>query len=228
MAFLEIACFNAESALIAQDAGADRIELCADAHLGGTTPSRDTFVALRPQITRIPIFIMIRPRGGSDFVYTDAEFQRMKEEISAFKQTGRVIDGFVFGILDGKSRVDKERNHELVELAKPAPCTFHRAFDEINAQQMEQALEDIVECGFKSILTSGGEVNALTGASRLADLVKAAGQRIAIIVGGGVRSSNVQELQERTGAEFFHSSAITDGGEVASLEEVRSLRASLH
>ncbi|KFY61890.1 hypothetical protein V496_04817, partial [Pseudogymnoascus sp. VKM F-4515 (FW-2607)] len=128
MKYLEIACFNAPSALIAAGAGADRIELCADRSVGGTTPALSDLEAIKAQQVEIPVMVMIRPRGG-DFEYSDEEFAQMKEEMKRFRG---LADGFVFGILKeegGEVVVDGERNSELVELARPLPCTFHRAVD---------------------------------------------------------------------------------------------------
>jgi copper homeostasis protein len=92
---LEIACFNAESALIAEQGGADRIEFCANMQVGGTTPSLSEFIELKSKIS-IPVYVMIRPRGG-DFFYSDAEFEEMKSCLLQFKKSG--ADGFVFGIV---------------------------------------------------------------------------------------------------------------------------------
>jgi copper homeostasis protein len=217
MPLLEIACFNAESALIAESSGADRIELCKEQALGGTTPLISTFQSVKEAV-KIPVNVMIRPRG-MDFVYDDDEFLQMKKGIERFARA----DGFVFGILrDGK--VDIERCRILVEKAEGKPCTFHRAFDEIPESQMMAELEVLVSCGFKSVLTSGGRKNALEGRKILAELVEAAKKRIDIIVGGGVRSSNLEMLRRETSAGWFHSSAIVEpGGEVASRDEVTRL-----
>ena len=127
MKYLEIACFNAPSAVVAAAAGADRIELCADRSVGGITPPLSDLEALRPQV-KIPVMIMIRPRGGG-FVYSDEEFIEMKGDIERVRG---LADGFVFGVLKeegGVVKVDEERNLELVKLASPLPCTFHRAID---------------------------------------------------------------------------------------------------
>ncbi|RMZ72036.1 copper homeostasis [Pyrenophora seminiperda CCB06] len=214
---LEIACFNAPSAIAAANAGADRIELCADYAAGGVTPS---FPALRQvrEETSIPVNVMIRPRGG-DFRYSADEFQQMKREMEAFKS---LASGFVFGILDSNCRLDKPRNRELVELAAPLPCTFHRAIDE--AVELEEAVEAAIWCGFKSILTSGSEKNSLQGAEKLHQLQTRFGMRISVIAGGGVRSTNVQELKRKTGAEWLHSAAITRPGEDVDDEEVRRMQ----
>jgi copper homeostasis protein len=218
MSFLEIACFTTNSALIAQSAGADRVELCDGMSVGGLTPDHTSLAAIRNRIT-IPVNIMIRPRGG-DFVYTDAEFEQMKGDIAHFKA---LASGFVFGLLSPAGGVDVERNRELVELAQPLPCTFHRAFDE-TAPGTYDALEDVITCGFKTILTSGCEANAVAGVEVLAELVKRAQGRIAIMPGGSVRSSNVKSLRERTGADWYHSSAVVGEGDVASSAEVHLLK----
>lgn len=218
---LEIACFNLESALIAQENGADRIELCADMEVGGTTPNLEMVQQARENLT-IDLYVMIRPRGG-DFVYTDAEFQQMQTEITALKAFN--IDGFVFGILKEDQTINYEQNKLLVDLAKPFPCTFHRAFDEV--ENAFEALEDIINCGFKTILTSGQRPNVSEGMHRLAELVSKADNRIVIMPGGGLRSTNIKTIQQKTQAVFYHSSAITDGSEVASAVEVQALKSKL-
>jgi copper homeostasis protein len=153
---------------------------------------------------------MIRPRAGN-FVYSATEFQEMKDDLVRFKALG-LADGFVFGILDGKGRVDVQRCKELVELAGDKPCTFHRAFDQIADEDMEGALGDVVGCGFNTLLTSGGEADAVKGWERSKELVERAGGRIEIMPGGGVRSGNLEVLRG-TGAEWYHSSGIVEGGD---------------
>ena len=224
---LEIACFNVESAVIAASFAADRIELCNDQALGGTTPLLSTFQTLRNEMIgnsntktkRVPINVMIRPRGG-DFSYSNGEFEQMAMEVEMFGREG--VDGFVFGILKDKE-VDRERCKFLLQKASGKPCTFHRAFDEIPKDNMMDELEVLIECGFKAVLTSGGGRNAVEGKERLVELVVAADGRIDVIIGGGVRSGNLERMREATGAPWFHSSAVNDGGAVASREEVRML-----
>jgi copper homeostasis protein len=219
---LEIACFNLESAVIAQENGADRVELCAEMEVGGTTPDFEITKQVRELIT-IDLNVMIRPRGGN-FVYSEAEFQQMKNEILQFKEIG--VNGFVFGILTENNSIHTTQNTELVTLAKPFPCTFHRAFDEV--EDPFQSLEDVITCGFQTILTSGQKPNVLEGVNRLAELVSKANNRIVIMPGGGLRSTNIEFLQEKTGATFYHSSAITDGSETANPEEVNQLKSKLN
>ena len=218
---IEIACFNLESALIAQNAGADRVELCADMLVGGTTPTIEIIQQAREHLT-INLYVMIRPRGGN-FVYSEAEFEQMKSEIETIKKLG--VNGFVFGILNEDKTINIEQNKALVELAKPFPCTFHRAFDEV--LDYEQALEDIISCGFSTILTSGTFPNVMEGKEVLKQLVNQANNRIKIMPGGGLRSINISALNDMVNANWYHSSAITDGSEIANLEEIIQLKNKL-
>jgi copper homeostasis protein len=218
---LEIACFNVESALLAAKAGAERIELCAGASVGGTTPQFHDLQAVKSAVT-IPVNVMIRPRGGN-FTYTKEELAQMKEDIKRFYP---LADGFVFGILDSENAVDFVENRGLVELAAQKPCTFHRAFDEVS--DPSAAADVIMECGFAAILTSGGKPNAVAGSETIAALIRKTRGKLEVLVGGGVRSSNIEELRSATRGNWFHSSAITDTStEVASAEEVQRLRDQL-
>ncbi|MBS7234028.1 copper homeostasis protein CutC [Flavobacterium psychroterrae] len=215
---LEIACFNYESAIIAQESGADRIELCDNMQLGGTTPNAVLALRVREALS-IKMHVIIRPRGG-DFVYTDEEFVEMKQDIKHLKKLG--IDGFVFGILNADGSVNKKQNQELVHLASPLSCTFHRAFDVVDS--FEKGIEDVIDCGFKTILTSGRGKNVEDGFDDLIKIQALAKGRIEIMPGGGLRSSNIKLLQEKLEPTFYHSSAITDNTETANPEEIKELR----
>lgn len=218
---LEIACFNLESAIIAQQYGADRIELCADMREGGTTPDFEIALKIRYALS-VKMNVMIRPRGG-DFVYSEAEFEQMKSEIQQFKKMK--VDGFVFGILNHDNNVDDLRNKELVSLASPLPCTFHRAFDVVS--NVFEALETVIDCGFETLLTSGQGKNVIEGIEVLRGLVTKADERIVIMPGGGLRSSNIALLDQKINASFYHSSAITDFSEIADGNEIERIKFSL-
>ena len=215
---LEIACFNLESALIAQVNGADRVELCAEMHLGGTTPNFETIKKAKENLS-IDVYVMIRPRGGN-FVYSKEEFQQMKSEMEIIKKLN--VNGFVFGILNEDNSVNNEQNTELVNLTKPIPCTFHRAFDEV--ENYAKALEDVISCGFTTVLTSGTFANVMEGKEVLKELLLQANNRIIIMPGGGLRSINILELDDLVNADFYHSSAITDGSEIANPQEIIQLK----
>ena len=204
MAFqLEICAFNLRSALIAQKAGADRIEFCADPAAGGTTPSYANIMAARTHLS-IPLYPIIRPRTG-DFLYTKEEYEIMLEDILQCRKLG--CDGVVVGMLRADGSIDKERCSKIVELAYPMGVTFHRAFDWCS--NPFEALEDIIEIGCERILTSGQQPTAAQGASFINDLVRQSENRILIMPGSGVRAANIRELAEKTGAVEFHSSART-------------------
>lgn len=198
---LEIIGFNIESCLAAQEAGASRIELCAGPGEGGTTPSY-AFIKEAREKLEIDLYVMIRPRGG-DFLYSDDDFEIMKNDVAICKQLG--CDGIVTGILTTDGKVDKKRCKELIELAYPLEATFHRAFDRV-ADPFE-ALEDIIELRFERILTSGLKPKAIEGLEILSKLIKQSDDRIIIMPGSGIIAENIITIAESTAAKEFHSSA---------------------
>ncbi len=218
---LEIACFDLESVIIADAAGADRIEICDHLAEGGTTPSWEMVLEAKDRI-KTDLFVMIRPRGG-DFCYNEDEFEQMKNDIVMFKRLG--VQGYVFGILTKDHEVDIERNKDLIAFAHPFPCTFHRAFD--RTKDVYQSLETIISLGFQTILTSGAAENVLDGMNTLKVLVNKANGRIAIMPGGGLRSSNIALIKKKTAAHYFHSSAIVDASLQADHQEIQLLKKEL-
>jgi copper homeostasis protein len=198
---LEICCFNLASALIAQQAGAQRVELCASPAEGGTTPSAGVIRVAREHL-QIALYPIIRPRGG-DYLYSGDEFRVMQKEVEYCKQAG--CDGVVIGVLKTDGSVDKERAERLVELAYPMGVTFNRAFDWV-AHPFE-AMEDIIAIGCERILTSGQLPIAMEGIALINELVREADERIVIMPGSGVRASNITVLVEKTGASEYHTSA---------------------
>ena len=198
---LEIAVFNIQSAILAEAARADRLELCENPNDGGTTPSYGTLVSAKEKIS-IPIFPIIRPRGG-DFFYSDAEFEVMKKDILLCKSLG--FEGVVFGLLNIDGSIDIKRTSLLVLLAYPMEVTFHRAFDRAN--NPFNAMEDIIACSCQRILTSGQVPNAFDGKNLIKELIVKTEHRIIIMPGSGVRSNNIKELAQFTGADELHSSA---------------------
>lgn len=198
---LEICCYSVQSAIIAEDAGANRIELCAGIHEGGTTPSHSCISQAMRNVD-IPVHVIIRPRGA-DFLYSSLEFETMKEDILHCKKLG--VDGIVSGILLADGTIDTKRTMELVELAKPMNFTFHRAFDMV--KDFSNALEILIDLGVSRVLTSGGEQTAEQGVEKLKELNVQANGRIKIMPGSGVSYENIQKLKEITKATEFHCSA---------------------
>ncbi|GAL00406.1 cytoplasmic copper homeostasis protein CutC [Nonlabens ulvanivorans] len=154
---LEICAANYKSAVNAQKAGAHRIELCSELGTGGITPSYGLLKKVMEELT-IPVMILIRPRSGN-FVYSNADFDIMKRDIALCKELG--CAGIVSGVLTTDFKIDIRSTSELIELARPLPFTFHRAFDHI--KNPEQAVVDLVNLGAKRILTSGQYSKAIDG-----------------------------------------------------------------
>jgi copper homeostasis protein len=199
----EIVVYNIESALKAQEGGADRIELCDNPGEGGTTPSFGMTEAVRQNVS-LDVFVMIRPRGG-DFLYNNYEFHCMKRDISQCQKIS--VDGVVFGILSPDGTLDKKRCKELIDKARPLKVTCHRAFD--MTRDAFEALEDCIEVGFDRILTSGHQAQALAGADLIGELIKKANGRIAIMPGSGINENTVQEILAKSKATEIHFSATT-------------------
>jgi copper homeostasis protein len=198
---MEVCANSLRSALAAQEGGAIRVELCDNLPEGGTTPSYAQ-IALAKKTLTLQVYPIIRPRGG-DFLYTDMEFELMKEDVKICRTLN--CDGIVIGVLKADGSIDKERCRELVDLAGPMGVTFHRAFDMSN--DLFTALEDVIDLGCERILSSGGEASALQGADVLAALIRQAGDRISIMPGAGVTIANIAGLIRQTGAREFHASA---------------------
>ncbi len=198
---LEVIGFTIEGCMIAQKAGAHRIELCDNPADGGTTASYGFIKAAREKL-QIELFPIIRPRGG-DFFYSEDEFTIIKNDVRVCKELG--CDGIVIGILTKDGKVDKLKCSLLVEYAYPLGVTFHRAFD--RTVDPFEALEDIIDIGCERILTSGQMPTAFEGAELIKQLIEKADDRIIIMPGSGVRADNIIEIAEATGAVEFHTSA---------------------
>lgn len=195
---LEICADSIGSAITAQDAGADRIELCSALTEGGITPSYGTISAVRNNVT-IDMNVIIRPRGG-DFLYTGMEYDIMRREIESCGEWG--VDGIVLGILTSEGRIDVDRTARLIGFARPMTVTFHRAFD-MCADPMK-GLEDVIAAGADRLLTSGQKEKAGDGLDLITRLVEKAGRRIIIMPGSGINSSNIREIAYTTKAGEYH------------------------
>lgn len=198
---MEVCVDSVQSAVNAEDGGAKRVELCCNMSTGGTTPTLGLLKIVKRRV-QIPVFVMIRPRGG-DFLYCDEEFQVMKEDILSLKKGG--ADGFVFGILNRDGTVDENRCSELLVLAQPNPVTFHRAFD--MTQNPHEALETLILLGFDRVLTSGQAETALKGLALIHQLVILADSRLIIMPGSGINIENLENILIESGVHEFHGSA---------------------
>ncbi|PNJ86926.1 copper homeostasis protein cutC homolog isoform X1 [Pongo pygmaeus] len=198
---MEVCVDSVESAVNAERGGADRIELCSGLSEGGTTPSMGVLQVVK-QSVQIPVFVMIRPRGG-DFLYSDREIEVMKADIRLAKLYG--ADGLVFGALTEDGHIDKELCMSLMAICRPLPVTFHRAFDMVHDPMA--ALETLLTLGFERVLTSGCDSSALEGLPLIKRLIEQAKGRIVVMPGGGITDRNLPRILEGSGATEFHCSA---------------------
>ena len=194
--------------------GADRLELCADLSVGGTTPAADLVRTVKGRVF-IPVFAMARPRGGS-FVYDSDEIEQTLRDIDAVIAAG--ADGVVVGALTSDDEIDLPALHAFVARARGVPVTFHRAFDQI--ADPARALERLVDAGVQRVLTAGGKGTALEGADVLHALVAQAGERIEILAGGKVRGHNAREIIDRTGVRELHARCENNAAQIAEIDDV--------
>ncbi|MCK8481104.1 copper homeostasis protein CutC [Psychroserpens algicola] len=197
---LEICANSYQSAKHAQDAGADRIELCSELAVGGITPSYGVIKQVVSELD-IETYVLIRPRSGN-FCYSEKEFEVIKNDIQICKTIG--CHGIVSGVLKNDNSIDIERTRELIELSKPLPFTFHRAFDLV--QNPKEALEQLIVLGANRILTSGQQPKAIAGIALLKMLKQHAQNRIIILAGSGISSENAAAFKT-AGLDEIHASA---------------------
>lgn len=213
---LEVCVDSVESALNAEEGGADRLELCANLVIGGTTPGEALFRSVKEQC-HIPIHVLIRPRFG-DFLYSDHEFAQICREVELFGNLG--ADGVVIGCLLPDGSLDLERMRELKRLAGSMNVTLHRAFD--MCKDPVEALHQSIDLNLQTILTSGQKNCCMEGRELLGNLVKEADGRIDILIGGGVDADVIETLIPVTGAVSCHMSGkrIEESGMIYRKEDV--------
>lgn len=201
MAIYECCVTNYNEAVKAEAKGANRIELCENLALGGTTPSYGTIKSVVNKL-EIPTMVMIRPRGG-DFEFNNEEVIIMLEDIRIAKSIG--AHGVVIGALKN-GKIDLEITKKLIEEAKPMEITFHMAFDEIENQY--EAIEQLIGLGVDRILTKGCLTNALDGKENIKKYIEYANNRIVIMPGCKVTYENKHNLMEYTSAIEVHGTKI--------------------
>ncbi|MDP9848538.1 copper homeostasis protein CutC [Streptosporangium lutulentum] len=201
----EICIDSTAGALAAEQAGANRVELCSALFDGGLTPTLGTVEATLAAVTAIRVHAIIRPRGG-DFIYDEYEIAAMERDIATIRDAG--AQGVVIGVLTPSGEVDVEVAKRLIDAAGGLSITFHRAFD-MTADPFA-ALETLVSLGVDRVLTSGQDVTALEGAPLIASLVEQAQDRIVIMPGGGITPRNVGRVVEATGVKEIHFAALVD------------------
>ncbi len=197
---IEVGVTRVDDAIAAELAGAQRLELNSALILGGLTPSWG-LIGEVIRAVKIPVMIMIRPRGGG-FCYSASEVDVMRRDVVAAVTAG--AKGVVFGPITPQGEIDVAATERLVRAAGNAPSIFHRAFD--LCRDADQALDKLIELGVRRVMTSGGATTALLGAEKIAHLRSHAADRIEILPAGGIRNENVAALIAATGCNQVHAS----------------------
>ncbi|HSL93784.1 MAG TPA: copper homeostasis protein CutC [Bacillota bacterium] len=201
MVKLEVCVDTLESALAAAEGGASRLELCTGLDLGGLTPSTGLIGSVI-DTTQVPVHVLIRPRAG-DFCYSPQELAIMETDIEQARSLGAA--GVVFGVLTPVGAVDVKSMRRLILAAHDMKVTCHRAFD-LTADAFE-ALGTLLDIGVHYLLTSGQAATAVEGIGLLRELVERSGDRLTVMPGGGIDSTNAGLLTGETGAVWLHASA---------------------
>ncbi|MEM7416036.1 MAG: copper homeostasis protein CutC [Gemmatimonadota bacterium] len=198
---LEVCSASASFAVDAAEAGADRVELCANLVEGGTTPSIGEIEIALDRLS-VPMMVMVRPRGG-DFLYDPSEYAIMERDIDRIREAGG--EGVVFGILRRNGTIDVERTKGLVERARPMGVTFHRAFDV--SRDLRAGIDELKACGVDRVLTSAGRRRVTDALDALALLAEAAGTDLSVLACGEVRADNVAAVLGTPGIREVHIGA---------------------
>ncbi|KAH8311602.1 hypothetical protein KR044_007196, partial [Drosophila immigrans] len=208
---LEVCVDSIKSAFAAEEGGASRIELCSALQEGGLTPTAGTLKTLKELPFTLPVFCMLRPRRGTDFVYSEEELQATLTDMELLRAHG--ADGFVFGALTTERQIDVDKCRRVMERSCGLPVTFHRAFDLTDPKNMHENVELLKELGFKRLLSSGFRQSAAEGAETLAQLIAKHHRDIIIMPGAGIKVSNLEEILTNSRCLEFHASAMDTAGE---------------
>jgi copper homeostasis protein len=205
-----------DAALASASGGAGRVELCARLDVGGTTPDAALIERCVASIA-IPVFVMIRPRGGS-FVYERDEVEAMEVDIRTVIAAG--AHGVVFGALRPDATLDVDVMRRLIDRARPLPVTCHKAIDA--TRDPIEALGALLALGVDRVLTSGGADTAAAGAATIARMVARAGDALVVMAGGGVRAHNVAAILRQAGVREVHARLLPSGVDAAVNADTRA------
>ncbi|MGH4117380.1 copper homeostasis protein CutC [Clostridium sp.] len=197
---LEVCVDSVESAMEAVKGGTNRLEVCSNLIIGGTTPNINLFKILREKVS-LKMNVLIRPRYG-DFCYTENEFEIMKRDIRMFKKAG--ASGVVIGMLKPDGTLNIDGMKQLIAEAEGMHVTLHRAFD--LCRDPLATLEEAKKLGINSILTSGQKNSCTQGKELLKKLVEKSEHKIEILIGSGINSSNVEDVISYTKSYAVHTS----------------------
>jgi copper homeostasis protein len=204
-ALFESCIDTAAAAAASAQGGAGRVELCARLDLAGTTPAAAVIERCVATVA-IPVFVMIRPRGGG-FVYAPGEAAAMEADLGMAIAAG--AQGVVFGALRADATIDTDVMRRLIDRARPLPVTCHKAIDA--TRDPLEALDTLLALGVDRVLTSGGADTAAAGAATIARMVARAGDALVVMAGGGVRAHNAAALVQATGVREVHAKVLPAG-----------------
>lgn len=189
--------------------GANRIELCDNLAVGGTTPSTGVLEEAFAYTSEkgIPLMVMIRPRGG-DFIYNDTELKIMHTDLIEAKKLG--VDGVVFGCLTPNNWIDEEAMEQLLEISDGLQVTFHMAFDQIPITKQFAAIDWLADNGVHRILTHGGPLQEplATHYDHLSQLIAYAQGKLTLIIGGGITEQTKQQVSETLHVQELHGTKL--------------------
>lgn len=195
---LEVCVASLDDAILAERCGAHRLELNSALPLGGLTPSWGLLREVLAAVS-IPVIAMIRPRPGG-FCYSEADWRTFLSELETVLSLN--VAGVAVGVLNDFRDVDLNRLQQIVRLVGQREVVFHRAFDLTHA--WSQALEQLIECGVRRVLTSGQQSTALAGAAQLQRILEQAAGRIEIVAGGGISPDNIDDLLDQVPLQQVH------------------------
>jgi copper homeostasis protein len=219
MKVLVEACVGSiEEAIAAEQGGADRLELCDSLDVGGTTPNRALIAEVKRRV-RIPVAMMVRPRGGS-FVFSPAEVDAMRRDMDNVRELG--ADVVVIGLINTDGAIDERHTRELVNRAEGTPVTVHRAFD--HTTDLAAALDALIDAGVSRVLTGGGPGTALDGVDALKALMDRADGRISIMPGGKLRGDNAARIVDRSGVHEVHARCERDPQRIRDIVDALAAR----
>jgi len=199
---IEVCVENINEALRAESLGANRVELCENLKIGGTTPSAGT-IAVAKKLLNIPIMVLIRPRGGN-FIYSNNEIEIMKHDIEVCRKIG--VDGVVIGALTKEHTIDMELINDLIRIARPLEVTFNKAIDKTFS--ILEEFKNLMQLDIDRVLTSGGAKTAVDGMDIINEMVSIANGKVKVISAGKIHNSDLPELQKLLKTDEYHGKKI--------------------
>ncbi|MEO8269633.1 MAG: copper homeostasis protein CutC [Aureliella sp.] len=207
---MEVCLENPLDAMPAQTAGATRIELNSALKLDGLTPTLAACRWLKNNCS-LPLIAMLRPREG--FYLAPQEQEILLDDARLLLDAG--VDGLAYGALDRQGELNSEYMRQVVELCAEREVVCHRAFDRLADQK--RGLEQLIDCGVRRVLTSGGAASAEQGLSRLAELQCWSRGRIEVLPGGGVYAGNARRIAQVSGCRQLHGTFRGNPREITAL-----------